>query len=97
MTLQNHAINNISTYETSELKLAALILSEILNCSFEINEQENSARKVISVKFPTQFKNEINQLEKNFINKQASTNVYRYNKALNQIRDRLRGKDERIY
>jgi len=51
------------------MKLAALILSEIPNCSVEVYEQENSIRKLISVKYPAAFKNEVGKLEKDFINR----------------------------
>ena len=96
MTSQHHTLNNLE-YETSELKLAALILSELPNCSIDVYEQENYIRKTIKIKYPAEYKNEVSKLENDFINKRASTNVYSYNKALNLIRDRLRGcGDERI-
>ncbi len=80
-------------YETSELKLAALLLSEIPKCSFDVFEQGNSIRKIIRIKYPADYKEQVSKIEKDFINKMASTNVYLYNKALNQIRDRLRGQE----
>lgn len=92
MTPQGYPINNSEEYETTELKLAALILSEVPNCSVEIYEQGNSIRKVIKIKYPSGHKEGIAKLERDFINKGASTNIYSYNRALNLIRDRLRGK-----
>ena len=87
-------------YETTELKLSALILSEVPDCLFEICDQGNSTRKIIKIKYPACYKTQISVLEKDFINKRALTNVYLYNKALNQIRDRLRenvnGKQQHI-
>lgn len=81
-----------SEYETMELKLAALILSELPNnCSLEVYEQGNSIRKVIKIIYPSSHKQLVSRLERNFINKEAITNIYSYNKALNLIRDRLRG------
>lgn len=91
MTLQNLTENKLQ-YETFELKLAALILSEVPYCSVEVCEQGNSIRKVIKIKYPAGYKEEIVKLERDFINKGASTNIYSYNKALNLLRDRLRGK-----
>ncbi|MDP8261909.1 MAG: hypothetical protein P9M13_01230 [Candidatus Ancaeobacter aquaticus] len=88
LRLQNH------TYETTELKLAALILSEIPDCSCEIFAQGNSIRKTIKIGYPTEYKNDVIKLEKDFINKEAITNIYSYNKALNLIRDRLRGDND---
>ena len=84
-------LNPINSYETSELKLAALILSEFPDCTFDIYEQGNSLRKTIRIKYSQQYKEDISRLQQDFINKKASTNVYTYNKALNMIRDRLRG------
>lgn len=90
MTLQDLTENKLQ-YETSELKLAALLLSKIPNCSLEVCEQENSLRKIIKIKYPPAYKAQVLKIEKDFINKIASANVYLYNKSLNLIRDRLRG------
>lgn|GEM_PF-1270719 len=84
-------INFIKSYETSELKLAALILSELPGCIFEIFEQGNSLRKIIRIKYSQQYEEGIIKLQQDFIDKRALANVYTYNKALNMIRDRLRG------
>jgi len=96
MTTQRPTITMFE-YETSELKLAALILAEISSCSFDVCDQGNSIRKVIKIRYPVDYKTQVGIIEKDFINKRASANVYLYNKALNQIRDRLRGEEnERI-
>lgn len=91
MTSQNLTENKLQ-YETFELKLAALLLSEVPHSSFEVYEKENSLRKIIKVKYPQAYKNQVLKIEKDFINKIASANVYLYNRSLNLIRDRLRGK-----
>lgn len=91
MTPQYHTTSNLEEYLTSELKLAALILAEVPDCSFDVSEQENSIRKVIKIKYATGYKSQVCKIEKDFINKIASANVYLYNKALNRIRDKLRG------
>lgn len=90
MTPQRSNINTLE-YETSELKLAALLLSEIPSCSFDVYDQGNSIRKIIRITYPAGCKEQVSKIEKDFINKIASTNVYFYNKALNKIRDKLRG------
>jgi hypothetical protein len=82
-------------YSTTELKLAALLVSEIPDCSIEVYEHANSLRKLIKIEYPSTCKGEVTKLEKAFINKEAITNIYSYNKALNLIRDRLRGKNGR--
>ena len=86
-------ITTILEYETSELKLAALLFSEIPQCSFDVFAQGNSIRKTIRIKYPAGCKAQVSKIEKDFINKIASANVYLYNKALNMIRDRLRGQE----
>ena len=84
-------LNPVNSYSTSELKLAALILSEVPDCTFEVYEQGNSVRKTIKITYLGKYKDVVSLLEKDFINKIASANVYLYNRALNSIRDRLRG------
>ena len=83
-------IGKTSQYETTELKFAALVIAEIPDCSLEIITQPNSIRKIICIKYPSSFQPQISILEKDFINKVANANVYLYNKALNEIRDKLR-------
>ena len=91
MTSQYHTTSNLEEYLTSELKLAALILAEVPDCSFIVSEQENSIRKVIKIKYSAGYREEVCKIEKDYINKRASANVYLYNRALNEVRDRLRG------
>jgi hypothetical protein len=93
MRSQNLPNENL-TYETSELKLAALLLSEIPKANVKVKEPAgNSLRKTIQIVYDCQYKEDISKLERDFINKCALANVYSYNKALNMIRDRLRGRD----
>lgn len=92
-TTPQNLTNNKLEYETSELKLAALLLSEVPDCSFDVNEQENSVRKIIKIRYSPGYKSQVCKIEKDFINKIASANVYLYNRALNSIRDRLRGSE----
>jgi methyl coenzyme M reductase subunit D len=92
MTTQHLSVRQLE-YETSELKLAALIVSEVPNCLVDVYNQGNSIRKVIKIIYPLDYKIQIYKIENDFINKKASANVYLYNRALNQIRDRLRGKE----
>ena len=83
------------TYETVELKLAALLVSKMPEATFTIYKNPNSLRKTIAITFPKKYKDKIVNLERDFINKEAEANVYSYNRALNMIRDRLRESDER--
>jgi hypothetical protein len=81
------------TYRSSELKLSAVILSEIPDCTFNILEQGNSLRKTIVIDFPASYKKDVMLLQEDFLNKRVLVNVYLYNRSLNMLRDRL--KDER--
>jgi len=96
MTTQHLNTSNLG-YETTELKLAALILAELTDCTFEMYEQANSSRRIIKINCPSYYQDDISKMEKDFINKKAIANVYRYNKALNLLRDRLRGEIGRIH
>ena len=87
-----------SFYDTTELKLAALLLAEIPESGFEVYPQGNSSNKqTISISFKSEYKNNLEKLIADFINKQAITHVYDYNKALHLIRDKIRldNKNER--
>ena len=84
---------DLNSYQSTELKLSALLLAEIPNASIEVYEQGNFTRKTIKVLFPKAYKKEVEKLVQAFIDKQAMANVYAYNKALNAIRDRLRGNE----
>lgn len=90
MNPQSHTTSNL-TYETNELKLAALLLAEIPKSFVEVYQQPNSIRKTIKITYLPIYESDVSKLERDFINKQAMANVYLYNKALNTIRDKLRG------
>jgi len=77
-------------YETTELKLGALLLSEIPNSNFEINSQGNSFKKTIQIAYSDQYAEEMNKLIREFIERRARVDVYKYNHALNILRDKLK-------
>ena len=56
--------SNLEEYLTSELKLAALIMAEVPDCSFDVSEQENSVRKVIRIKYLPAYRIQVGQIEK---------------------------------
>jgi hypothetical protein len=86
--------DNKLTVCTADLKLSALILSEIPNCTFDVKEQGNSLLKTITISFPETYEQDVMLLKEDFLNKRALANVYLYNRSLNMLRDRL--KDERM-
>lgn len=79
-----------NTYETTELKLAALILSEIPDSNFIIHSQGNSIKKIIQITYSSQYKEEVNELIREFIERRARVDVYKYNHTLNILRDKLK-------
>jgi len=82
----------IKTYETTELKLAALLLSEIPDSSFKISPHENNIKKVIKISYSDQHEEKLNKLIRDFIERKARVDVYKYNHTLNMIRDKLNGR-----
>jgi len=80
-----------NTYETTELKLAALLLAEIKDSYADVYKQDKSIRKNIIITFPAMYGSDVEKLAIDYLNRRAMVNVSDYNKALNIIRDRLRG------
>lgn len=76
--------------ETSELKLAAVLLAEIPESVFEIYPQGNDIKKVIRIIYLPDYETEVNKLIREFIERRAQVDVFRYNMALNSLRDKLR-------
>ncbi len=83
-------LNPTSTYETTELKLAAFILAEIPDSSFEVHAQPNSSKKLIDITFSEQHKEKVQELISEFIERRARVDLYRFNKVLNPLRDALK-------
>lgn len=83
-------LENKSNFDTQELKLAALLISSIDGCTFEISQQGNSYKKNIKLIFPKQGQSDVDRLIREFINREARVSVSRYNQSLNRIRDALK-------
>ena len=79
-----------NSYETTEIKLAAVILSTIPDSTFEVYSQDNSTKKVVRVIYSSNYEQEVNKLMREFIERQARVDVYKYNMALNMLRDRIK-------
>jgi len=79
-------------YVTSEIKLIALLLSEIPQATFEVLSNCNSpkAKKLIKVIYPSEFRGDVNRLINEFIERRASVHVYQYNRNLNRLRDAVK-------
>lgn len=80
----------LNTYSTSELKLAGLLLAEIPDSSFVVYPQSNFSKKLIQITYPKIHEEEAQRLVTEFIERRAYVNLYRFNKALNPLRDALK-------
>lgn len=78
------------SYETTEMKLVAVLISEIPECALEVYLQGNSIKKTIRVTYPAKSDPEVNQIIREYIERHARVDVYKYNMALNLIRDKIR-------
>ncbi len=85
---------NITSYETIEIKLAALLLAEIPDSTFKIESQFNSIRKKIFIFFQKEYSNDVHKLLDDFINRRARVDVFLYNKSLNFLRDKIKELDD---
>jgi len=83
-------IQKMQRYVTVDLKLASLLISEIPGCSFEIDSQNNSLKKNISIIYPEQLRPELDDIVRNYINRTSRVDVSKYNRNLNLLRDALR-------
>ena len=81
--------SRVSSYETIELKLAALLLAEIPESTLKVSEVVNAVKKTIKIIYSVYYENHANEIIAQFINRQARVDVYRYNQSLNRLRDAL--------
>jgi len=79
-----------STFNTTDLKLSALILSEILGSTFEIHSTQNHFKKMIKIIYSPSSKEDLDILIADYINRMARVDVFRYNRSLNAVRDKIK-------
>lgn len=79
-----------SEYSTSEIKLSALLLSEIPEATFQILPNGNSFKKIVKIIYPSEYENDVNKLINEFIERRACVQVYQYNRNLNRLRDAIK-------
>jgi len=79
-----------SAYNTTDLKLSALMLSEIQGTTFEICSNQNHFKKTIKIIYPSSKKDDLDLLIADYINRMARVDVYKYNRNLNAVRDRIK-------
>ncbi len=94
MTRVTSTQQSIFSYETIEIKLAALLLAEIPDSTFKIEPQSNSIRKKILIFFQKEYSDDVHKLLNDFINRRARVDVFLYNKSLNLLRDKIKELDD---
>jgi hypothetical protein len=82
--------SQVRFYETTELKLAAILLVEIPETNYKVLSQGNSIKKTFQITYSTQYEEEFNKLIREFIERRARVDVYKYNQILNTLRDKLK-------
>lgn len=79
-------------FESTDLKLSALLLSEIPGSHFEILLQSGYSKKTIKINYPETSQTDVDRLISEYINRTARVSVSNYNRNLNTIRDHLKGR-----
>ena len=79
-----------STYNTTDLKLSALVLSEIPDTTFEIHTNHNHFKKMIRIIYHSCSKDDLDLLIADYINRMARVDVFKYNRNLNYVRDGIK-------
>ena len=77
-------------FETTNLRLAGLILASIENSKFEIKDSTIPAKSLIRITYPGECKEQFNKLIMEFTGRTAWVPVYEYNQALNKLHDAIR-------
>lgn len=83
--------NDIVIYNTTDIRFSALILSEILGSTFVVINQNNSFQKVIQISYSESQQEKFSALLNNYSNRKIRVDLYSYNRALNALRDKIKG------
>lgn len=79
-------------HESKHLKLSALLYAEVPNATFKVvTDVDFADRKIMRIIFEESHVRLVSRLIKEFSECTAVGNIYKYNKALNELRDALRG------
>lgn len=78
-------------YNTTDLKLAALLLASISSSSFTILSQKDSYQKIIQISYCESQQKLFEKLVMEYTDRQASVSLYEYNRKINDLRDAVRG------
>ncbi len=81
----------MTQFETENLRLAALILSEIHFSTFKIDAESGSALKTICILHPEDQIDNRDNLINLYAMKKAKVDLFKFNRAMNDLRDALKG------
>lgn len=78
-------------YETTDIKLAAVILCEIPGATLMGIDPLRliNSKKVLKIEYPSSCETSLNKLVDNYSRKAQLVNLYKYNKYLHLIRDEI--------
>lgn len=82
-------------YETTDIKLGAVILSEIPNSQLVGTDSDRliNSKKVLKMEYPEEQKEALDELVKSYAQKVQLVNVFDYNRNLNFIRNMVFNRD----
>lgn len=83
-------------YETTQMNLAALLLTKISLARFTTRMQEEDDRLCFVITYPEDAESDLMGCVSDFLECTATANIYQFNKKLNQLRDHLPGKRKGI-
>ena len=79
------------SFETQNLKLASLLLSEIPSSTFKVDNKVISGFKNIIILHPKDQVKTRDKLVSMFAIKKARGDIFKYNRSINDLRDALKG------
>ena len=84
-------------FETTDIKIGAVILSEMPNAYFiGLNGRENkNGKKILKIEHPVDQEAACKRLVRSYEERSQSVNLYRYNKALSLLRDAVLTEEKR--
>ena len=77
-------------FNSSDIKVCALLLSKIPNSTFQVQSKSNFDKKIIGISFPCEQQDNANQVVSEFLDKRAKIDLFQYNRHLNCLRDEIK-------
>jgi hypothetical protein len=81
--------SNTNVFRTSNIKEAALVLSELDGCDFRIGQRLPDGKFVVEITIPSGLEQDTVQLSEAFRTRRARADLFRYNNFLNRVRDSI--------